>query len=392
LSLHAIICGAGIGGLTAALTLARGGCAVTVVERVARLEPVGAGLQMSPNAARILLELGLGPSLADKVVAPRGLKVMSGQTGTELMDVPLGAAVEARHGAPYWVVHRGDLQLALAEAVSREPGITLRMQAPVADVAVEPGGVRVAVDGAAPGVIEGDILIGADGLWSTVRQRLVDAQAAAFRRHTAWRALVPSEAVPAAFREPLTFLWLAPDLHLVHYPVCGGRQINVVAIVADGWRSVEWSTEGDRDELLGHFTSFPNAARGVLEAPRHWLKWALFDRQPLTSWGEGRVTLLGDAAHPMVPFLAQGAAMAIEDAAVLARCVTDAPGQPDAALRRYETIRRPRTNRVQKEARETGSRYHMTGPMAVARDMALRLIGGERFLARYDWLYGWQAP
>lgn len=387
---HVLICGAGIGGLTAALHLARAGKDVTILERAAALEDVGAGLQLAPNAARILVDLGLGDAIEACAVQPGSLKVMSGVSGAEILDVPIGPMLAQRHGAPYWVIHRGDLQAVLVAAVARERSIRLMLDSGAEDVVADPGGVRAAVrSGGRVATISGDVLVGADGLWSTVRTRAVDAHVAAHRRQTAWRALVPAEAVEPAFRTATTHLWLAPDLHLVHYPVRAGRMVNVVAIVSDSWRSAGWATEGSRAELLARFAGFPDRARRLLAAPDHWLKWALFDRPPMKVWGEGRVTLMGDAAHPMVPYLAQGAAMAIEDACVLADCLSE-QGDPAAALRRYEGLRQPRTARVQREARETGRRYHFNGPMAMARDVALRLIGAERFATRYDWLYGWR--
>jgi salicylate hydroxylase len=391
-NLNVLVCGAGIGGLTAALALARTGQRVTVLERAAALEEVGAGLQVSPNAARVLVDLGLGDALEACAVRPQALKVMSGVSGAELMDVPLGPMVSARHGAPYWVVHRGDLQGILARAVRATASIRLCLDTPVEDVAVEPGRVRVSCRSQGRlTTIEGDVLVGADGIWSTVRTRLVDSHASAHRRQTAWRALVPVEAVDPPFRAPATWLWLSPDAHLVHYPVQAGRMVNVVAIVSDRWRSAAWSTQGSREDLLARFAGFPEAGRRLIEAPANWMKWALFDRPPAKSWGEGRVTLLGDAAHPMVPFLAQGAAMAIEDARVLADCLAEGV-DPAAALRRYEGLRRPRTAKVQKEARETGNRFHLSGPLAMARDVTLRLMGADRFVSRFDWIYGWTPP
>jgi salicylate hydroxylase len=219
--------------------------------------------------------------------------------------------------------------------------------------------------------------------------------------HTAWRTLIPAEAAPknaiASAIAPAVNLWLGADTHLVHYPVKAGRMINVVAIVGDDWGEPGWNTPGEPRELLDRFSAehWHASARDLLAASERWQKWALFARPPLatwgTTWGNGRVTLLGDAAHPMLPYLAQGAAMAIEDAAVLAACLERNPDVP-AALRTYEASRLPRTTRVQRDASRNATVYHMSGAAAVLRSLALMAMGGDRLISRYDWLYGWTPP
>ena len=237
--------------------------------------------------------------------------------------------------------------------------------------------------------------VGADGLWSAARACLGERSRPQSARRTAWRALVPAEAVPAEFREPVVNLWIGPEAHLVHYPVRAGEAINIVAIAADAWEGIGWSTRSDRDELLMRFSEkdWAHPVRALLAKPDQWLKWALYDRPPLYRWGRGAATLLGDAAHPMLPFLAQGAAMAIEDAAVLADALVHVTGGTAAAMRHYENQRRRRTARVQAAARTNGRMYHLSGPAALIRDLAMRtILGGELMLRRYDWIYDWRPP
>jgi len=386
-----LVAGAGIGGLTAALALAARGFEVRVLEQAERLEATGAGIQLSPNAARILIALGLGGALAACAVAPEALAIGSGRSGEVLARLPLGAHAAARYGAPYWVVHRADLQQALYEAAVRHPAIAIRLGTRVDDYAADGIGVTAtAVTANGRHEERARVLIGADGLWSRIGRRFGPPQ---FSRRSAWRAVVPADAVAPDLRRPETRLWLGPDAHFVHYPLRGGDEINLVAIVTDDWAEPGWNVPGGREELLPHYGRWAGELRRLLQIPDRWQKWALFDRAPVPGpWGEGPVTLLGDAAHPMLPLIAQGGAMAIEDAAVLADRLASQRGDPAGACRSYEAIRRARTARVQREARENARIYHLRGPAAFARNLALRALGGPRLLDRYDWLYGWRPP
>ena len=390
---HVVVAGAGIAGLTAALALARAGFRATVLEQAPRLEETGAGLQLGPNATRVLLALGLGPRLAPLVTVPQAVRVMSGGSGREIARIPLGRRAEERYGAPYWALHRGDLQAALADAADAEQDVTVELGAKIEGFAQHANGVTVlARRGQAIDNERGMALIGADGLWSQLRECLQRQHPPHFSHRTAWRALLPAEAVKPQFREPIIHLWFGIDAHLVHYPVKGGGLINVVAIVHDEWNKPGWSTAGNRDEILRHFARFAwcETARELIAQPQRWLKWALFERQPFRA-GTGPVALIGDAAHPMLPFLAQGAGMAIEDAAVIADCLAQYRSPADA-FRNYETIRAPRTQRVRDASRKQGRIYGMSGPEALARNLGMRLLGGNRLLARQDWLYSWQPP
>jgi len=385
-----LIAGAGIGGLAAALAIARQGLCVTVIEQAGRLEEVGAGIQLFPNATRILIGLGLGERLAPAIVSPDRVRLRESLSGRDITSLPLDAA---SYPAPFWVVHRADLQAALLAAVTEEAGITVTLGARVDGFVPGPQGVIAKISGP-DGAAEQDarVLIGADGLWSRLREGLGTRTPARFAGRTAWRAVIPAEAVSASFGAPEVHLWFGPGGHVVHYPIRAGRAVNVVAITSDDWQSSQWSTAADRTEVL---TAFPrrlwaSALRELLAAPDRWQKWTLYDRAPAINWGRGPVTLLGDAAHPMLPFLAQGAAMAIEDGAVLARAMARAPEDPVRALRDYEQQRQRRTARVQLASRRNDFIYHLGGTAARLRNAALAALGGHRLRAQYDWIYRWR--
>ena len=390
---HVIVAGAGIAGLTAALSLARNGLRVTVLEQSERLLETGAGLQLSPNATRVLTALGLRERLLPSIVAPHAIRVMSGGSGREIVRIPLGRAEEI-YGAPFWTIHRADLQNALVAVAKGSIDITIKSGIRVEDFAAHVKGVSVLGRNQKQVFDErGIALIGADGIWSNVAQRLKHG-AARFSHRTAWRALVPADDVAPEFRTPFVHLWLGLDGHLVHYPVKGGQLINIVGIVRDEWKETGWSAPGDRDEILRHFArwTWADAARDLIATPKRWLKWALYERKSPLQTGEGPVTLIGDAAHPMLPFLAQGAGMAIEDAAVLAYYLKDSLEDPEGALRAYEAGRQKRTARAQQVSHRQGSIYGLSGPEALVRNIGMRVLGGERLRARYDWIYTWQPP
>jgi salicylate hydroxylase len=382
-----VIAGAGIGGLTAALALAARGFRVSVLEKAARLEEAGAGLQLSPNASRVLIGLGLGARLAPHAITPDAVRIMTARSGREVMRLPLGDAA-AQAGAPYWVIHRADLQAALLAAVREHPAIELRLGCAVADVAIDAAGVTI--HGGAGDPLHAVALIGADGVWSAVRQRLFPQAQPAFAGLIAWRGTFDAGLLSA---EPVLHqvqLWMGPHAHLVAYPISGGRQVNMVAIVPGDWQQPGWSEPGDAAELARHFATarWPAEALAMIGAVAAWRRWALFTMPDGGVWNEGPVALLGDAAHAMLPFAAQGAGMAIEDAAVLAECLGDAAGIP-AALARYAAMRRSRVGRVQRTARQSGQIYHLRGPMALARALTMQALGPRRLQARQDWIYDW---
>jgi salicylate hydroxylase len=390
-----IVAGAGIGGLTAALALKRNGFRVIVLEQAERLQETGAGIQLSPNAARLLIELGFGDRLQPHVVVPQAVRVLGAKNGREIVRIPLGDTAAQRYGAPYWIIHRGDLQAVLSAAVAQELDISLKLGMRMEDFVSHPNGVTVSARcGTAAWNEFGHALIAADGLWSMSRERLGFSEPPRFSGRVAWRALVPAAEVPPEFREPVIHLWLGPDAHLVHYPVKGGKVINIVVITADEWNAEGWSEPASRIDLLPRLTAarWAPQARALVRLPEAWLKWALFERRPLMNWTQDAAALLGDAAHPMLPFLAQGGAMAIEDAVVAAQCLARRPDDAAAALRTYAAIRRGRTRRVQRQAARNGQHYHLKGVSAMLRNAAMGVMGGEHLLRHYDWLYDWRPP
>jgi salicylate hydroxylase len=392
-----IIAGAGIGGLTAALALAARGFRIVVLEKAEKLEEVGAGLQLSPNASRLLIDLGLKDQPRLRPVIPEAVSIMSARAGGELLRLPLGEAAGQRAGAPYWVVHRADLQGALAAQVADHPDIALRLGATFEDVAAHAKGLTVVYrSGNARESELAAALIGADGVWSTVRQHLFPQVQPRFSGLIAWRGTFEATQLPKHHTSRRVQLWMGPNAHLVAYPIAGGRQINVVAVVPGTWNRPGWSTPGDPSEVMDAFPAarWPGPARMMLGAVEGWRKWALFGVPEGCEWSKGQVALLGDAVHAMLPFAAQGAGMAIEDAAVLAQHLTGAAAENAAgiaaALKQYGRARQARVRRVQRTARQQGRIYHLTGPAALARDLAIRALGPQRMLARQDWIYGWR--
>ncbi|MDR6951069.1 salicylate hydroxylase [Ancylobacter sp. 3268] len=385
-----LVAGAGVGGLSAALALAQADYDVTLLERAPSLEEAGAGVQLAANATRCLARLGVLDQVAARAVQPAFMRVMDARRGTVLAEAPMGEAAERRFGSPFLVIHRADLQAALAEAVAAEPRIRLILRSTIEGFSEEHGRVRVATRrGETPEIFDGAALIGADGIRSAVRGQMFPHAFPSFRHRAAWRATAPVARLPARLADAATRLWLGPRAHLVTYPVRGGKAVNLVAITPDERTAHGWSHEGEEGELAGHFRGWCADVQELLAAPGAWLRWALFDLDPLHAWGTGRVTLLGDAAHAMVPFLAQGAAQAIEDAMVLADCLRESDDMA-AALRRYETLRRPRTTQIQTAARGMDRVYHLSGPSAFARNLVIRAKGGAGVLERYRWIYEWR--
>jgi salicylate hydroxylase len=391
-----VVAGAGIGGLTAALSLAAKGFRVVVMEKAERLEEAGAGIQVSPNASRILVDLGLKPRLEARAVTPDSINIMSARAGGEIARLPLGEAASFRAGAPYWVIHRADLQAALQAAVSDHPDIDLRLGCQFEDVTAHAKGLTVVQRRG--NARQGELavaLIGADGIWSSVRHHLFPEVQPQFSGLIAWRGTLDATALPREYTSARVQLWMGSNAHLVAYPISGGRQINVVAVVPGTWNRPGWSAAGETNDIKGAFASrWPATARMLVNAVDEWRRWALFTMPDFGDWSEGPVALLGDAAHAMLPFAAQGAGMAIEDAAVLAKALGESTGNTTAgipaALKRYGKSRRARVLQVQRAARQQGRIYHLAGPLALARDLAIKTMGPQRMLSRQDWIYDWR--
>ncbi len=392
MSRRAIISGAGIGGLASALALSQAGFDVTLYEQAGALEEFGAGLQLTPNATRILARLGVLDRLRAVSTIPDGISGLRGSDDAVLMRMPLDDA-ERRWGAPYLALHRADLQRALAEAAKDHPNIRLLLGGTVAGAAVDGDCVTVGLKrGGASVQDRADLLVGADGLRSRLRERLGlgDADKAAFAGRVAFRATVDSRLVDSRWTRPEIVLRLGPKAHLVHYPLRGGSVVNLVAVIEARWRSAgndhPWDGEADRPALERAFATWSRSTQKLLATATNWRAWPLYDRPPIGTFFLGAIALVGDAAHPMVPFLAQGAAQAIEDAGALGRALSRTKRVPEA-LAAYSRFRVARATRVQVEALRQGRIYHMSGPAALARDIAMRLMGPERLKARYDWLY-----
>ena len=383
-----VIAGAGIAGLATALALARTGRAVTVLEKRAESSEEGAGIQIGPNGMRILQALGVTPFLEGKIAWPESIRVMDGLTGKQLTSFPLGRDIAARHGAPYGVLHRGDLHDALRSAVASMPAVTIRHGATV--IAAQSDAESVTVDLAGGETIKGALLIGADGIWSTLRSTVMGAPPLTFTGKCAIRTVIPSDAVPPGISTADTTIWLRPAAHVVHYPVRAGRELAIVAIFDDRALGETWSQRVDPARVSERTQSFPPALRTLLQQPAQWRQWSLYTPAAPFPWIEKRVVLLGDAAHPPLPFLAQGGVMALEDAIVLAELLrTVATTDLPARLHDFERIRRPRTTRVMEASAKNGRAYHLDGLMRRARNAVLAATPPHLFMRQYDWLYGW---
>ena len=387
-----VIAGAGIGGLTAAIALAEQRFHVIVLEKAVQLDEAGAGVQLSPNASGVLIRLGLEKRLIERVVTPDDITIVAARSGKPIVRIPLGAAALMRYGAPYWIAHRADLQAALLARARENPDIDLRLGAPFEDVAVHTKGVTVVNrDGLERESRQALALIGADGVWSNVRHQHFGGVPAIFSGHVAWRGTIDARQLPREFSQNRVTLWLGTAAHLVVYPVRGGALINVVAIVAGQWNRPGWSEAGDASEIAAQFNArrWSSAARMIIGATDNWKKWALFTVDGAAP-ASGPVALLGDAGHAMLPFAAQGAAMAIEDAAVLADCMSRQPGNATEAFRQYAALRQARVAHVRRTTWQSGAIYHLPGPVALARNLSMKILGGRRLLSQRDWLYDWR--
>ena len=381
-----LIAGGGIGGITAALCLAKQDIQVEVFEQASAFTEAGAGIQLSPNCSRVLHYLGLEHDLLDQGFLPEGTQFRDWKSGKVIAESALGEVASEKFGSPYYHIHRGDLLTLLINAANRSDLIFLHTDAQIGTYSEEDDCVGVTVNNTTS---KGDALIGADGIHSQVRAALWGKEKPIFTGNIAWRAMVPTSALPEGMVLPMSSAWWGPRKHFVHYYVKGGAFVNCVCVVEkEGWEVESWTERGELKELQTDFGGWHNDIQTLIEAADQntLYKWALYDRPPMSTWGRGRATLLGDACHPTLPFMAQGAAMAIEDGAVLSACLAQNSDIP-AALKRYEDLRRVRTAGIQNGSRRNARLFHLSGIPAWLRNRAARKASSGAM----DKLYGYNA-
>ena len=383
-----IVVGGGIGGLAAAVALSQQGCHVTVLEQAAELGEIGAGVQLAPNAFAALDALGVGENARKRAVFTEQLIMMDAVDGSEVGSFPVGQAFRDRFKNPYAVIHRADIHATILEGAQGSDLIQVETSTKVASVTQDDAGVT-AVDQNGR-VFKADALIAADGVRSVIREKMFN-DPPRISGHVVYRAVVPVEEMPADLQINAPVVWAGPDCHLVHYPLRGGQQYNLV-VTFHSREEEEWSvTDGSKEEVLSYFEGICPRARQMLHLPKTWRRWATADRNPLEKWGEGRVTMLGDAAHGMLQYMAQGACMAIEDAVTLGEAMKHCHGDVLQAFQLYEKSRIPRTARVVLSAREMGRLYHAKGVERLVRNQLWEGRTPQRFYDALEWLYGWRA-
>lgn len=380
-----VVAGAGIAGLAFAAALHQAGIDCHVYEQAEYLTEVGAGVQVAPNATRLLHRLGLSDPLRAVAVAPEAIEMRRWDDGRLLQRTELGSLCRRRFGAPYYTVHRADLHSCLLSLV---PPDRVHLGARLVGVTQSPDEARLHLsDGT---TVVAALVVGADGIHSVAREQIVVDQPR-YSRQTIYRGLVPADRVPFLLATPRVQLWFGPDQHCVCYPVSAGRQVSFGATVsASGWQEESWTARGDVTALAAAYAGWHPDVTRLIGAAETVSRWALHDRESIDRLSSGRVAVIGDAAHPMLPFQAQGANQAIEDAMVLAACLAEAgPDGLNAALRRYEQIRLPRTTRIQQQSRANTQTFHLAdGDEQRHRDTSAQTSSG---LDQHEWLFGYDA-
>jgi len=383
--LNLIVAGGGIGGLAAAWVLGRDGHAVTVLEQSAAFGEIGAGIQLGPNIFRMFEHLGLTEAVTRVAFFPPGMAMNDVRTGEQVVRVPLGEAARAAYGHPYGVIYRADLHQVLLDACRALPNVSLHTSSKVESFTQSPAGVTVRL--ASGQERHGAALIGADGLWSRIRDAVVGDGKPRVSGHIAYRAVLRREDVPPQLWSDDVVLWGGEKTHLVHYPLRRGELFNLVAVFHSNRHDEGWNTFGDPAELEQRFAQAVPQVRELLGKIQTWKMWVLCDREPVRNWTDRRVTLLGDAAHPMLQYLAQGAGQAIEDAVVLGAALRHADGAVDQAFLDYQQARYLRTGRVQLTARLYGDIYHASGVARELRNTMFRSGRESAGFAGLKWMY-----
>jgi len=380
--------GGGIGGLAAAVALSQQGVNVTVLEQATELGEIGAGVQLGPNAFAALDALGVGENARKRAVFTERLIMMDAVDGSEVGSFPVGQAFRDRFKNPYAVIHRADIHTSMLEATQGSDLIHVETSTKIVSVTQDDEGVT-AIDQKGR-IFKADALVAADGVRSVIREKMFN-DPPRISGHVVYRAVVPVAEMPLDLQINAPVVWAGPDCHLVHYPLRDGQQYNLV-VTFHSRQEEEWGvTDGSKEEVLSYFDGICPRARQMLHLPKTWRRWATADRNPLEKWGDGRVTMLGDAAHGMLQYMAQGACMAIEDAVTLGEAMKHCQGDVVKTFQLYEKSRIPRTARVVLSAREMGRLYHVKGVERLVRNQLWVGRSPERFYDALEWLYGWRA-
>ena len=383
-----LIAGGGIGGLACALVLSRQGFQVKVLEQASEVGEIGAGIQLGPNAFAAFDALGVGERARARAVYTDKMVMMDAIDATVVADLPLEEAFRRRFGNPYAVIHRADVHQSLLEGVQETERIEFLTSTRVQRLEQDAGGVTVYDSNG--DAYRGCALIGCDGVKSAVRQQVVNDDVRV-TGHVVYRAVVEADEFPADLRWNFPTIWVGPNCHLVHYPLRNGEQFNLVVTFHSSKEEVWGVTDGDREEVLAHFKGIHATPRQLLDLPKSWRRWATADREPIATWSHGLITLLGDAAHPMMQYLAQGACMALEDAVTLGAATMAHPGDLAGAFSHYEASRVTRTARMVLSTREMGRIYHARDVERLVRNDLWKGRTPERFYDALEWIYGWRA-
>jgi 2-polyprenyl-6-methoxyphenol hydroxylase-like FAD-dependent oxidoreductase len=383
-----IIVGAGIGGLAASLAIARLGIKVLLLEQSPEIGEIGAGIQLGPNAFAALDALGVGERARMRAVFTERLILMDAVDEKEVASFPVGQKFRTRFNNPYAVIHRADIHKSILEEVEKEPLIEFVTSCQVANIDVQKD--YVVVTDTKGNKYQGDGLLGCDGVKSVVRSHLI-GDAPRVSGHVVYRAVVPVEEMPQDLRWNAPVVWAGPNCHLVHYPLRNGEQYNLV-VTFHSREKEEWGVrDGSKEEVLSYFEGIGRKPRQLLEAPKSWRRWSTADRDPVSQWSFGRATLLGDAAHPMLQYMAQGACMALEDAVTLGKAMEHCELNITEAFKLYEKSRIARTARTVLSAREMGRLYHAKDVERLVRNDLWLGREADKFYDALDWLYGWTA-